>query len=37
LGDVRVETLQLPIGDWESGKQYTIVAPPYMVHIHNVQ
>lgn len=37
LGDVRVETLQLPIGDWESGKQHTIVVPPCTVHIHNVQ
>lgn len=37
LGDVRVETLQLPIGDWEPGKQIAVAEPCDLVYIHNVQ
>ena len=27
FGDVRVETIQLPIGDWDTGKYYPVVQP----------
>jgi hypothetical protein len=37
LEDVRVETIQLPIGDWETGKQYPVIQVSWMACGHNVQ